>query len=79
LSPEIALIVLGIWLLILALFRYSSLAALTAVLLGLVYAWGEISNDDYIVYILIAVAILWRHRANIVRLIQGTETKVGQR
>lgn len=79
LSPALAGIVLGIWLLILALFRYSSLAALTAVVLGLVYAWDEVSADYYIVYVVITIAILWRHRANIVRLLNGTETKVGQR
>ncbi len=79
LSPALAGIVLGIWCLILALFRYSSLAALTAVVLGLVYAWDEIPADYYIVYVIITIAILWRHRANIVRLLNGTETKVGQR
>lgn len=79
LSPALAGIVLGIWLLILALFRYSSLAALTAVVLGLVYAWGEVPTDYYIVYVIVTMAILWRHRANIVRLLNGTETKVGQR
>ena len=79
LSPALAGIVLGIWLLILALFRYSSLAALTAVVLGLVYAWDEIPADYYIVYVIITIAILWRHRANIVRLLNGTEMKVGQR
>lgn len=79
LSPALGGIVLGIWLLILALFRYSSLAALTAVLLGLVFAWGEMPTDYYMVYVLITFAILGRHRANIVRLLNGTETKVGQR
>ncbi|MES2204809.1 MAG: glycerol-3-phosphate 1-O-acyltransferase PlsY [Pseudomonadota bacterium] len=79
LSPALAGIVLTIWLLILALFRYSSLAALTAVVLGLIFAWGEIPADYYIVYVIITLAILWRHRANIVRLLNGTETKVGQR
>lgn len=79
LTPILALIVLGIWLLILALFRYSSLAAITAVVLALFFAWGEVSADDYRVYIVLAIAILWRHRENIIRLIKGTETKVGQR
>lgn len=79
LNPALGAVVLGVWLLILALFRYSSLAALTAVVLGLVFAWGEIPADYYIVYVLITIAILWRHRANVVRLLNGTETKVGQR
>ena len=79
LAPALAGIVLGIWLLILALFRYSSLAALTAVVLGLVYAWGEVPANYYVVDVIITLAILWRHRANIGRLLKGTETKVGQR
>ena len=79
LAPALAGIVLGIWLLILALFRYSSLAAITAILLGLIYAWGEIPADYYSIYVIITLAILWRHRANIGRLLKGTETKVGRR
>lgn len=79
LNPILAGIVLGIWLLILALFRYSSLAALTAVVLGLLFAWDKIPPDYYIVYVVITLMILWRHRSNIVRLLNGTETKVGQR
>lgn len=79
LDPAIGAIVAGIWILILALFRYSSLSALTAVVLGVFYAWGDMPTDYLIVYIVIAMIILWRHRANIVRLLNGTETKVGQR
>ncbi len=79
LTPVIALFILLTWILFYALFRYSSLAALTAVVLGVVYACGEVSDDYFSVCIVLAVLILWRHRGNIIRLVQGTETKVRQR
>lgn len=79
LSPAIGFIVASIWVLILVLFRYSSLSALTAIVLGLLYAWGEMPIDYFMVYGVITLIVLWRHRENIVRLFRGTETKVGQR
>lgn len=78
LDPAIGAIVAGIWILILVLFRYSSLSALTAVVLGVLYAWGHMPTDYLVAYIIIATVILLRHRSNIVRLLNGTEKKVGQ-
>lgn len=78
LSPLMAGIVFGIWLLILALFRYSSLAAITAVTIGWFYAWSELSPEKLIVYTILTIAILWRHRANIMRLLRAEETKIGK-
>lgn len=78
-NPALGGIVFGLWLLILALFRYSSLAAISAVVLGLIYAWEVIPGDYYLVYIVVTILILWRHRGNMHRLLHGSETKVGQR
>lgn len=75
LSLPIALIIIGIWLLIFLVFRYSSLAALTACVLGLVYAWDIVSQPVFIALAFITLMLLWRHKDNIGRLIRGEESQ----
>ena len=67
-----------VWLVTAFLSRYSSLAALCAVLA--VTAVGFILLDDLIsqINILLLSALVWtRHHQNIGRLLAGTETKIG--
>ncbi len=67
------------WLLILALFRISSLAGMTAVVAAPIAAW-QLGMIDFMPYLIaIALLIIWLHRANIGRLIAGTEPKVGSK
>jgi len=67
------------WLLILALFRISSLAGITAVLAAPIAAW-QLQMSDFVPFLIaIAVLIIWLHRANISRLLSGTEPKVGSK
>jgi acyl phosphate:glycerol-3-phosphate acyltransferase len=64
------------WIVVAALFRYSSLAALiTAVLLPLyVYLW---SNPEYLIaVIIISLLLIIKHRDNILRLWSGKESKI---
>ena len=67
-----------VWLVTAFLSRYSSLAALCAVLA--VTAGGFVLLDDMIsqISILLLSALVWtRHHQNIGRLLAGTETKIG--
>ena len=41
--------------------------------------WLNPYGDDWIVFGVIAVLIYWRHRANIERLLAGTEPKIGSK
>jgi len=67
------------WLLILALFRISSLAGITAVLAAPIAAW-QLKMTEFVPFLIaIAVLIIWLHRANIGRLLSGTEPKVGSK
>jgi glycerol-3-phosphate acyltransferase PlsY len=68
------------WLLTAFVFRMSSLAALvaTAVTPILAYVFNPQGND-WIITGALAVLIYWRHRANIARILNGTEPKIGQR
>ena len=71
------------WLIIAYFFRYSSLAALVAAVFTPVYYLlcdGVIWRSEPTVTValgLIAGLLLWRHRANIGRLISGTEPRIG--
>ncbi len=77
------------WLLILLVFRISSLATLTACLLAPVYAWtlarwpvgGEFLADTQRVEFVIfgALLIILRHHANIRRLLRGEEPRIGRK
>jgi acyl phosphate:glycerol-3-phosphate acyltransferase len=75
----VALALVGTWLLVAALFRISSLAALVAALLTPLYAWIVVGWDLSIVCALMAVLIVFRHRENIVRLLQNKEPRIGDK
>ena len=75
----VGLAVLVTWLLMAVRFRYSSLSALTAALLGPLYVWFWLPQLPYLsAAIIISVLLLWRHRSNINNLMNGRETKIGQ-
>lgn len=73
----VALATIGTWLLIAALFRISSLAAMVAAALTPLYAWIVIGWDLAIVCAIMSVLIFIRHQANIARILTGTEPKIG--
>jgi acyl phosphate:glycerol-3-phosphate acyltransferase len=75
----VALICAAVWATVLALGRISSLASLCAVIAAPVVAL--ILGERALLPLLsgIAVLIMWKHRANITRLIAGTEPRVGQK
>ncbi|MEQ1600282.1 MAG: glycerol-3-phosphate 1-O-acyltransferase PlsY [Methylophilaceae bacterium] len=65
------------WLLVFAIMRYSSLAAITAAVFAPVYAWLILSRPykDYVLMVLVlSLLLIWRHRSNIQKLINGTES-----
>lgn len=80
LSPWVALLVLASWLAMAVLTRISSLSALTAAALAPVYIWWFDLPAVYVAAMLIMVLMLiWRHRSNIQRLLDGTESRMGKK
>jgi len=78
-SPLVGLLLAGTWLLVAALFRYSSLAALTAALAAPVYVWWLVPGTPYLVAgVAISAALIVRHRSNIRKLLAGKETRIGK-
>ena len=66
------------WIIVAAVFRYSSLAALAAAILSPVYALAfHEPRRAALLALLTAALIVLRHRANIVRLSRGQEPKIG--
>jgi glycerol-3-phosphate acyltransferase PlsY len=60
------------------LFRFSSLAALTAALLSPVYLWFILHSEVLVgVGLTMALLLVSRHRANIERLLKGEESRIG--
>lgn len=67
------------WLAVALVFRISSLAGMCAVAAAVIAAivmgmWGFVP-----VLALIAVVVIWLHRANIARLVAGTEPRIGSK
>jgi acyl phosphate:glycerol-3-phosphate acyltransferase len=57
-----------------AISRYSSLSAIAAAALAPVIAWFLLPYKDYVLMIVvISVVLIWRHRSNIQKLLNGTE------
>ena len=80
LSPALGLCTLGTWLLVAAITRYSSLAALLAAVCAPFFAWWLFGADAVIVPIAIMSGLLiWRHRQNIAKLAAGTESRIGRK
>ncbi len=79
LSWPCALAVLFVWLLMLALTRYSSVGGMAAGLAAPVAAAVLGRFDLALLFLGFALLILWKHRANVARLASGTEPRVGQR
>lgn len=69
---EMALLLIATWILVFGISRVSSLAALITVSLAPFYAY-LIKPQYSIPAIMLAALIIWRHRTNIVRLVQGKE------
>ena len=79
-SPLLGLAAMLTWIMVFAISRYSSLAAIVAAVLAPVYAWVLLSAyKDYVIAVLVmSVLLIWRHRTNIQKLLAGTEAGFGK-
>ncbi|MBB5711582.1 glycerol-3-phosphate 1-O-acyltransferase PlsY [Sphingomonas xinjiangensis] len=73
------LVYAAVWLGLLAALRISSLAGMTAAISAPVSAafWGRI--DLVLLLLGLALIVLWKHRENVDRLLNGTEPRIGSK
>lgn len=69
------------WLIVAALFRYSSLAGLLTFIAAPLYAWflADMPRSHTGFAIFLATFVIVRHKTNIGRLIRGTEPRIGRK
>lgn len=80
LSPWLGLAVLLVWVLVFAVWRYSSLAALVAAALAPLYAFWQFGAEPRAWLVLLMAALLiWRHKSNIRKLLAGEESGFGRK
>ncbi|RYF54174.1 MAG: glycerol-3-phosphate 1-O-acyltransferase PlsY [Comamonadaceae bacterium] len=84
LQPWLGLATMATWLIIAVFFRYSSLASLVAAVFApLYYLFGSgvlwyAHPSITAAIVVISAFLIWRHRANVTRLMQGKESKIGR-
>lgn len=80
LNPIVGAVIGITWLISSLLFNMSSLSALIACLLApIYYFWVTGSIDLFLGLVFIAVFIYWSHRGNIMKIIDGTESKISKK
>lgn len=81
-SPALGIATLLSWLVIAFCFRYSSFAALVAAVFAPifdVYLFGTHDNPVAWAVLAMSVLLVWRHRANISKLLNGQESRIGEK
>jgi glycerol-3-phosphate acyltransferase PlsY len=81
-SPSLALAALMTWAVVFVFTKFSSLSAIVAAMMAPVYAW-YLLDDAYhnfeMVVVFVSIMLVWRHRTNIQKLLNGTETGFGKK
>jgi glycerol-3-phosphate acyltransferase PlsY len=74
------LFVLFTWVVVAAVFRYSSLAALVAAIAAPVFAMlTHLRPELVLATAIMSMLLIWRHKSNIQNLMTGKESKIGSK
>ncbi len=79
-NPWLGLATLATWVIVALFFRYSSLASVVAAAFAPFYQlliWG--GSPLVLAIALMSLLLIWRHSANLQKLMAGTESKIGQK
>jgi glycerol-3-phosphate acyltransferase PlsY len=80
LNPWLALAAGGMWVLVAAFFRYASLASVVAAALApLAYALAVGTDEIFVVLLVMAGLLVFRHQQNIANLMAGKERRLGDK
>lgn len=76
----VGLLAMATWLLVVMIWRISSLSALVAAVLTPVYALIFMGLEISLLAVLvISMTLIWRHQSNIVNLLAGKEARIGKK
>ena len=83
LSWQVGLATLGVFILMITLFRIVSLASVSAALalpfiMFISFKTSSISLPFLVISLLAMTLVIWRHRENILRIMKGKEPKIGR-
>ena len=84
-TPPITAAAFGVWLIVVSLTKYVSLASILAVASYTVFTFisfvvsGTYSIPHAVAAVVLPAIIIYAHRSNIVRLMNGTERKIGEK
>lgn len=81
-SPSLALAAVLTWVVIFVVTKFSSLSAIMAAMMAPVYAWyllDDAYHDFEMVVVFVSIMLVWRHRTNIQKLLNGTEAGFGKK
>ena len=83
LSWQVGLATLGVFILMITLFRIVSLASVSAAIalpfiMFISFKTSSISLPFLVISLLAMTLVIWRHRENILRLVKGKEPKIGK-
>ncbi len=79
LAWPVCLVCAAVWAATVALMRTSSIASLAAIAVSPIAAWWVGRADLVVTFVLIAVVVVFQHRANIGRILRGAEPRFGQK
>ena len=79
LSPMVGLALCAVWLATAVVTRISSFSALVAAASTILWSFLFTQHSLIGLSIMVVILVFWRHRANITRLIKGTEPKIRSR
>ncbi|KAF1008708.1 MAG: glycerol-3-phosphate 1-O-acyltransferase PlsY [Burkholderia sp.] len=80
--PALGIAILLSWLVIVFCFRYASFAALVAAVFAPIFdVWlcGTRGNPAAWAVLAMSLLLIWRHRANISKLLKGQESRIGDK
>ena len=81
LSWKVGLASFGIFLLVLVQSKFVSLSSISAAILLPIFMFfyvGNFTNPYFYISLIVALLVIWKHRTNINRLLNGKESKINQ-
>lgn len=78
LSWKIGLILALVWLVAMAITRFSSVGGMAMAIAGPVASAAFGQFEMTLLFLFCAMMVLWKHRQNIIRLLDGTEPRIGR-